>query len=80
MPLFDFRCEKCKFEFEKLVRKTGEKILCPNCGKSDIAKIFTSAPKQLKFGLRKDKALHIGNREKKIPPGLKKVDLKDIKF
>lgn len=34
MPMFDYVCPDCGAEFEELVRKSSEVILCPECGKS----------------------------------------------
>ena len=31
MPLYEFRCEKCKLTFEDLVRSSTEVVNCPKC-------------------------------------------------
>lgn len=52
MPLLQYTCEKCKKEFEELVKKFDEEVTCPTCG--DIAKrtysgeMFSSTGKQIK--------------------------------
>ena len=32
MPIYEYVCEDCRKPYEKLVRKTGEKVECPSCG------------------------------------------------
>ncbi|PZP36587.1 MAG: FmdB family transcriptional regulator [Roseateles depolymerans] len=41
MPLFDFRCEACQAEFERLVRQ-GDTPTCPNCGSAMVTKLLVS--------------------------------------
>jgi putative FmdB family regulatory protein len=31
MPLYDYVCQECQHKFEALVRKTDEKVECPQC-------------------------------------------------
>jgi putative FmdB family regulatory protein len=31
MPIYEFRCEKCKYTFEDLVRSSTESVPCPKC-------------------------------------------------
>lgn len=45
MPLFEYRCERCRAEFELLVRN-GEPVHCPHCGSGDPRKLL-SAPSVL---------------------------------
>ncbi len=47
MPIFDYRCNKCGKEFEKLVRKEEDKI-CPDCASADLEKKISSAGFSLK--------------------------------
>lgn len=39
MPLYEYRCEKCKKKFE-LLRKVSDTtpVTCPNCGDTEIKK------------------------------------------
>jgi len=37
MPIFEYSCKDCGTRFEKLVRRTGDEILCPSCGKDEVA-------------------------------------------
>lgn len=32
MPLLQYFCKNCNFEFEELVKKFDDKVLCPKCG------------------------------------------------
>ena len=44
MPTYDYQCQKCGFEFERVQRITEDPIkTCPNCG-SRQAKRLLSAP------------------------------------
>ena len=47
MPIFDYRCNKCGKEFEKLVRNEEDKV-CPDCASTDLAKKVSSAGFSLK--------------------------------
>ncbi len=39
MPIFEYKCNKCKKEFEKLVFAGDDKdISCPECNSSKVAK------------------------------------------
>lgn len=31
MPLFDYKCPKCKKEFSELVKNCEQVVLCPDC-------------------------------------------------
>ena len=36
MPIFEYRCEDCGSSFEKLVRRPGDAVECPSCGKDHL--------------------------------------------
>ena len=36
MPIFEYRCESCESKFEKLVRRSGDHVECPSCGKAKL--------------------------------------------
>lgn len=38
MPIYEYRCEDCGSKFEKLVRRTGDGVECPSCGKAHLAR------------------------------------------
>jgi len=36
MPIYEYSCEDCGTKFEKLVRRSGEEVMCPSCGHSHL--------------------------------------------
>lgn len=42
MPLFEYRCAKCRQDFELLVR-TGDQACCPQCGDRNVEKLLSEA-------------------------------------
>lgn len=47
MALYEFKCEKCKTEFEKIISKAlsekpGE-VKCPECGSGEVKKLVSLA-------------------------------------
>jgi putative FmdB family regulatory protein len=42
MPLFDFRCQRCAHEFEKLVRPQDDEPACPACGAKDPVRLASA--------------------------------------
>ncbi len=39
MPIYEFVCEECEENFEKLVRIVGNvEVTCPNCGSTNTKK------------------------------------------
>lgn len=38
MPIYEFICEECGYEFEELCIKNCEEIKCPNCNTKKIKK------------------------------------------
>jgi putative FmdB family regulatory protein len=42
MPLFDYRCRQCGHEFEALVLKDDERILCADCGSDSVERVMVS--------------------------------------
>ncbi|MBI4653719.1 MAG: zinc ribbon domain-containing protein [Nitrospirae bacterium] len=41
MPIFEYKCQTCEEEFEKLVSGTNVEISCPKCGSRDVKKKFS---------------------------------------
>jgi putative FmdB family regulatory protein len=41
LPIFEFECQACEAEFEKLVRGSSASIECPSCGSAKIRKKFS---------------------------------------
>ncbi len=42
MPIYEFCCQNCKAEFEKLVMKNEGVVSCPECGSSKVKKLFSA--------------------------------------
>ena len=38
MPIYEFKCLKCGREFEELVLKRDEAVVCPSCGEPGCEK------------------------------------------
>ena len=39
MPIFEFRCKKCRTKFEKLMFGSKASVACPSCGSSKVEKL-----------------------------------------
>lgn len=50
MPLYEYVCESCSSEFEKLMRLSDPKPECPECGASNVRKKVSAAAFSLKGG------------------------------
>ncbi len=35
MPIFEYHCQDCGTDFEKLVRRADDSVSCPTCGVKD---------------------------------------------
>ncbi len=42
MPIYEFCCQECGFQFEKLILGAGDTILCPVCQKNNVEKIMSA--------------------------------------
>ncbi|SLM28601.1 conserved hypothetical protein [Desulfamplus magnetovallimortis] len=44
MPIFEYQCEKCGKQFEKLIfaGDDKEKIVCPECGSREVRKMISA--------------------------------------
>ncbi len=43
MPLFEFRCGKCRSQFEALCRSTdADGVVCPECGAPSPSRLISS--------------------------------------
>lgn len=44
MPIFEFKCEKCNQEFERVVfAQDKETIVCPKCHATNVKKLISAA-------------------------------------
>jgi len=41
MPIYEYKCDKCKKEFEELVLGSSEKITCPECGSKKVGRLMS---------------------------------------
>ena len=49
MPLYEYRCENCGHQFEKIQRFSDDPItVCPNCGTGPVVKLLSSPAIQFK--------------------------------
>ena len=38
MPLYEYVCRHCELKFEKLVRRWGDSVACPECASDGVEK------------------------------------------
>jgi putative FmdB family regulatory protein len=49
MPLYEYRCEACAHQFEKIQRFSDDPIsVCPSCGQGPVVKLLSSPAIQFK--------------------------------
>jgi len=43
MPIYEYRCQKCKKVFEKIQRvaEGGSRLVCPHCGNKKVEKLVS---------------------------------------
>ena len=39
MPIYEYQCSQCGAEFEKLVRRQNETVLCPQCQCPELTRL-----------------------------------------
>jgi len=42
MPIYEYRCNQCQNEFEKLVLNTSEKIVCSQCKSKKVHRMMSA--------------------------------------
>jgi len=52
MPIFEYECQKCGLEFEKLVRRADEtlKVTCPACNSRKVDEKISAFSSRVKGG------------------------------
>lgn len=51
MPIYEYRCQSCGHDLEKLQRLSDEHLKdCPSCGKPDLKRLISAAGFRLKGG------------------------------
>jgi putative FmdB family regulatory protein len=49
MPIYEYRCESCGFDLEKLQRINDDPLVeCPKCGKPELRRLVSAAGFRLK--------------------------------
>ena len=49
MPIYEYQCEQCGFQFEQLQKVSDEPLQnCPECGQMSLRKLVSAAGFQLK--------------------------------
>ena len=41
MPIYEYRCRGCENEFEKLVIRSSQTIVCPHCEGEEIERVLS---------------------------------------
>ena len=42
MPIFEFHCNSCNQDFEKLVFGADPEVACPQCGQTNVEKLMSA--------------------------------------
>lgn len=42
MPIYEFKCQECKEEFETIVFRSDEEVTCPHCKGKDIQRLMSA--------------------------------------
>lgn len=44
MPIYEYRCQRCGYRFEKLVRlsQAAQPVVCPNCGADETERLLSA--------------------------------------
>ncbi len=42
MPIFEYHCNQCENDFEKLVFNVSEKIICPKCKSKKVQRVMST--------------------------------------
>lgn len=51
MPIYEYRCQSCKHELEKLQKISDPPLVdCPECGRPELTKLISAAGFRLKGG------------------------------
>ena len=51
MPIYEYRCQQCDHEFEKIQKMSDAPLSdCPSCGQASLKKLISAAAFRLKGG------------------------------
>ena len=42
MPIYEYHCNQCNHDFERLVFRSSEKISCPGCKSKKVTRIMSA--------------------------------------
>lgn len=48
MPIYEYRCESCGHQFEKMVKMGAQAPACPECAAADVRKLISASSFHLK--------------------------------
>jgi len=48
MPVYEYRCKNCNREFERFLKRSDKKVVCPHCGSEELEKLFSAFGMQVK--------------------------------
>lgn len=73
MPIYEYQCTECGYEFEKLQKMSDAALVdCPQCGKPELRKMISAAGFRLKGGgwyetdFKSDNRKNIAKPESKV--------------
>ena len=56
MPIYEYRCDGCGSQFEKLVRASSPAVACPGCGGAKLERQYSTFAAQMGTGGAKSSA------------------------
>lgn len=67
MPIYEYRCEQCGHEFEKLQKVSDAPLTdCPDCGRPTLKKLISAAGFRLKGGGWYETDFKAGEKKKNL--------------
>lgn len=54
MPIYEYKCEGCGTQFEKLVRASSPAVACPSCGDAKVEQQYSTFAAQAGGGKSAD--------------------------
>lgn len=55
MPIYEYRCQQCRREFEELVRGSRPQVKCPDCSSKKVQRLMSAAAVKTASGFRSTK-------------------------
>lgn len=80
MPIYEYKCDSCGYEFEKLQKISDPAITdCPECSRQTVRKLISAAGFRLKGGGWYETDFKTGNKRNVVESGAKTTSAKDDK-